>query len=109
MPVEKTINDEDVSNVDVVESMSELKVIMATEVCRSCAFLDLFHRTSSRPSTLPSVTRTSARFRISSNNSKSEPAKSAHSMQPSIALRALTRSSRCASFLRLSLQNADAS
>ena len=92
-PTEKTIHDEEVSNVDVAESMAELKVGANTTKER-VRIVNPGRRTNLRHSTLPSATRISAKFRISSNNSRSALAKSARSMQPLIASRVSMRSSR---------------
>ena len=94
-PTEKTIHDEEVSNVDVAESMAELKVGANTTKER-VRIVNPGRRTNLRHSTLPSATRISAKFRISSNNSRSALAKSAPSMRPSIASRVSTRNLRSA-------------
>ena len=92
---EKTIHDEEVSNVDIAESMAELKV-SSDRPFDFLRRLTLLFRTSLRPSTPPSATPMPARSRISSNSSRSALAKSAPSMRPSIASRVSTRNLRSA-------------
>ena len=66
--LEKTINDEETSNIDVAESMAELKVSFPG--LWRCGNVDLvcYRRISWRLNTPPSARHISARLRISSSN-----------------------------------------